>query len=51
MDKKLLIDEYLEGKRPIEEKKWELPSDNELDRDEALFEASMDEKKNSPRFT
>ena len=51
MDKKLLIDSYLEGKHPIEQEKWELPSDNELDRDEALFEALMDEKKNSPRFT
>ena len=51
MDKKLLIDSYLEGKHPIEQKKWELPSDNELDRDEALFDALLDEKKNSPRFT
>ena len=51
MDKKLLIDSYLEGKHPIEQQKWELPSDNELDRDEALFDTLMDEKKNGPRFT
>lgn len=46
MDKKLLIDEYLEGKHPIEQEKWELPSESELDRDEALFDALLDEKKN-----
>lgn len=46
MDKKLLIDEYLEGKHPIEQKKWELPSDNELDRDEALYDEILAEKKN-----
>ena len=51
MDKKLLIDSYLEGKHPIEQKKWELPSESELDRDEALFDALLDEKKNGPRFT
>ncbi len=51
MDKKLRIDEYLQGKRPIEQEKWELPSESELDRDEALFDALMAEKRNGPRFT
>lgn len=46
MDKKLLIDSYLEGKHPIEQEKWELPTDDELDRDEALFDTLLDEKKN-----
>ena len=46
MDKKLLIDNYLEGKHPIEQKKWELPSESELDRDEALYDEILAEKKN-----
>lgn len=46
MDKKLLIDSYLEGKHPIEQKKWELPSESELDRDEALYDEILAEKKN-----
>ena len=41
MDKKRLIDSYLEGKHPIEQEKWELPSESELDRDEALFDALL----------
>ena len=51
MDKKLLIDEYLQGKHPIEQEKWELPSESELDRDEALFDALIAEEKKSSRFT
>lgn len=51
MDKKLLIDSYLEGKHPIEQEKWELPTESELDRDEALFDALLAEKRNGPRFT
>ncbi|MBQ6226216.1 MAG: hypothetical protein IJJ73_07955 [Bacteroidaceae bacterium] len=46
MDKKLLIDSYLEGKHPIEQEKWELPSESELDRDEALYDEILAEKKN-----
>ena len=46
MDKKLLIDEYLQGKHPIEHKSWQLPSESELDRDEALFDALLNEKEN-----
>lgn len=46
MDKKLLIDSYLEGKHPIEQEKWELPTDIELDRDEALYNEILAEKKN-----
>ena len=41
MDKKLRIDEYLQGKHPIEQEKWELPTESELDRDEALFDALL----------
>ena len=41
MDKKLRIDEYLQGKHPIEQEKWELPSEDELNRDEALFDALL----------
>lgn len=41
MDKKLRIDEYLQGKHPIEQKKWELPTESELDRDEALYDALL----------
>ena len=44
MDKKLLIDSYLEGKHPIEQEKWELPTESELDRDEALFDALLAER-------
>ena len=44
MDKKLLIDEYLEGKHPIEQKSWSLPTESELDRDEALFDALLAER-------
>ena len=51
MDKKLLIDEYLQGKHPIEQEKWELPTENELDRDEALFDALLAERKKGSRFT
>ena len=45
------LDDYLQGKHPIEQEKWELPTESELDRDEALFDALLDEKKNGPRFT
>lgn len=45
MDKKLLIDSYLQGKRPIEHETWSLPSESELDRDEALFDALLAERR------
>lgn len=45
------LDDYLQGKHPIEQEKWELPTESELDRDEALYDALLDEKKNGPRFT
>ena len=45
------LDDYLQGKHPIEQEKWELPTESELDRDEALFDALLDEKRNGPRFT
>lgn len=45
MDKKLLIEQYLQGKHPIEHETWNLPTDSELDRDEALYDALIAEKK------
>ncbi len=48
MDKKLLIDSYLEGKHPIEQEKWELPTESELDRDEALYDALTGRPSKSP---
>ena len=45
MDKKLLIDSYLEGKHPIGQETWELPSEGELDRDEALYDALLAQNK------
>ncbi|MCR5850670.1 MAG: hypothetical protein K6G92_08150 [Bacteroidaceae bacterium] len=45
MDKKLLIEQYLQGKHPIEHETWDLPTDSELDRDEALYDALIAEKK------
>ena len=46
MNKKLLIDEYLQGRHPIGQEKWEHPTESELDRDEALYDAILAEKKN-----
>ena len=48
MDKNYLIDEYLRGKHPIDKEKWELPTDGELDRDEALYDALLAERNHSP---
>ena len=45
MDKTLLIDRYLQGKRPIEHKTWSLPSESALDRDEALYDALLAERR------
>lgn len=39
MDKNRIIEEYLQGKHPIEQESWELPSAQELERDEALFDS------------
>jgi len=44
MDKNYLIDKYLKGKHPIEQDKWDLPTESELDRDEALFNALLAER-------
>ena len=41
MNKRYFIDEYLQGRHPIEQEKWDLPTDEELDRDEALYEALL----------
>ena len=46
MNKKLLINDYLQGKHPIEHDSWELPTEGELDRDEALYDAILAERKN-----
>ena len=42
------LDDYLQGKHPIEQKKWELPTESELDRDEALFDALLADPLNLP---
>jgi hypothetical protein len=43
------LDDYLQGKHPIEQRKWELPTDDELDRDEALFDALLASRQSSPK--
>ena len=48
MDKHDFIDDYLMGKHPIEGKKWELPTEDELDRDEALYDALLARPSKSP---
>ena len=48
MNKKLLIDDYLQGKHPIEHDSWELPTEGELDRDEALYDALLEEREKTP---
>ena len=51
MDKNYFIDEYLQGKRPIDKERWELPTEGELDRDEALFDALLAEREKTPLHT
>ena len=48
MDKNQFIDEYLNGRHPIEQEKWELPSESELDQDEALFDALLAQNPKAP---
>lgn len=47
MDKNHFIDEYLKGKHPIEGDFWEMPTAGELERDEALYDALLAERKSS----
>ena len=49
MNKNHFIDEYLRGKHPIEGESWELPTAGELERDEALYDALLAERKSSKR--
>lgn len=49
MDKNHFIDEYLKGKHPIEDDFWEMPTAGELERDEALYDALLAERKSSKR--
>ena len=49
MDKNHFIDEYLKGKHPIEGESWELPFAQELEKDEALYDALLAERKSSKR--
>lgn len=49
MDKNKFINEYLQGKHPITGDTWELPTDSELDSDEALFDALLAERKVTKR--
>ena len=50
MNKNRIIEDYLQGKHPIEQELWELPSADELERDEALFESLMAERKAPKRI-
>ena len=51
MNKNRIIEDYLQGKHPIEQESWELPSAQELERDEALFDSLMAKKKAPKRRT
>ena len=48
MDKKQIIEDYLQGRHPMEQHSWELPSAQELDNAEAEFDKLM-EARNKPR--
>ena len=50
MNKNRIIEDYLQGKHPIEQESWELPSAKELERDEALFESLRAQKKAPKRI-
>lgn len=50
MDKKQIIEDYLQGRHPMEQHSWELPSAQELERDEALFESLVPPKKAPKRI-
>ena len=50
MDKKQIIEDYLQGRHPMEQLSWELPSAQELERDEALFESLVPQKKAPKRI-
>lgn len=47
MDKKQIIEDYLQGRHPIEQNSWEVPSTQELDNAEIEFDRLM-EAKNKP---
>ena len=51
MDKKQIIEDYLQGRHPMEQQSWEMPSADELERDEALFDSLMAKKKASSSLT
>lgn len=49
MNKHDYINDYLAGKHPVEQEQWKLPTADELDRDEVLFDQLLAErKKKSP---
>ena len=50
MDKKQIIEDYLQGRHPMEQHSWELPSAQELERYEALFESLVPQKKAPKRI-
>lgn len=50
MNKNRIIEDYLQGKHPIEQESWEMPSAQELERDEALFDSLMAQKKAPKRI-
>ncbi|MBO7069108.1 MAG: hypothetical protein J6W52_10620 [Bacteroidaceae bacterium] len=49
MDKNRIIEDYLQGKHPIEQESWELPSAQELDNAEAEFDQLMEARKKPRR--
>lgn len=51
MNKNRIIEDYLQGKHPIEQESWELPSAQEMERDEALYDSLMAQKKAPKRRT
>lgn len=50
MNKNRIVEDYLQGKHPIEQESWEMPSADELERDEALFESLIAQKKAPKRI-
>lgn len=50
MNKNRIIEDYLQGKHPIGQESWEMPSAQELERDEALFDSLMAQKKAPKRI-
>lgn len=44
MNKNRIIEDYLQGKHPVKQESWELPTEGELERDKALYDALLAER-------